>query len=384
MSIPRTYISVRISGTPVRKGGFVPIVNINDAFFELSDTYPSALCRDACLYSLSVLPDMTVYKLVFYKMRHHNDVGEARLVIGFSIPAGFRLSDGIDAAGVLHTLLEAFVSNFAVALDDGSFEFRFGRFDTDALERICNSIALIPTDRRRVVMNNGGPRGAVEVKREDIASALADNDNDRLSEISELLVAEHINTSLAGVAVTLRTDEQDASPADGEEEVVSPLSDTNDMQESASTQEAQPGLDTPAGESSDDIVNRSADYADDAIADQRRRRWPVLLAGVLIGAVVTFVAIGILQKHTSTADAASESLIVADTAAVVNADTVAPVVTETVYVEKKVIVRQPKPRRTATVKSQAVAPAAPVETAPQQEEVPAKTLKYDPEEERSL
>lgn len=386
MSIPLTYISVRISGTPVRKGGFVPIVNINDAFFEMSDTYPSALCRDACLYSLSVLPDMTVYKLVFNKMKHHNDVGDARLVIGFSIPAGYRLPDGVDAAGVLHSLLEAFVNNFAVALDDGSFEYRFGRFDTDALERICNSIALVPTDSQRVVMNSAAPRGAAEVAREDIAFVLADTADVRLSEISELLVAEHINTSLAGVSVTLRAEAEDTAPTDGDEEVevVSQATDTIDMQASVSAQEAAPVVDTPVGELSGNIDNTGSDYADDSAPDRGRRRWPVLLAGILIGAVVTFVIIGMLQKHTSPSDVTAGSPIVADTAAAIKPDTVAPVVTETVFVEKKVFVRQPKARKSAAAKSPATAPASTVETTAPQQEVPATTLKYDPEEERSL
>ncbi len=380
MSIPKTYISLRISGTPVRKGGFVPIVNINDAFFEMSDTYPSALCRDACLYSMCLLPDMTVYKLVFNRMRHHDDVGEARLVIGFSIPAGYRLPDGLDTAGVLHTLLEAFINNFAVALDDGSFEYRFGRFDTDALERICNSIQLVPTDRRRVVMNSAAPRGAAEVERDDIAFTLADTDNDRLSEISELLVAEHINTSLAGVAVTLRDDAEDTAATDGEEEEVSPETDMIDGHEAESAQDMEPGSDNPAGET----YSWGNDNVEEDAPEPRRSRWPVLLAGVLIGAVVTFVAVGLFQKHTSPADTTPAPLYGADTAAVVTADTVAPVAAETVYVERRIIVKEPKARRSATVKAPATVTTAPVETPAQQEEAPAKALKYDPEEERSL
>ncbi len=110
----------------------------------------------------------------------------------------------------------------------------------------------------------------------------------------------------------------------------------------------------------------------------------MLLAGVLIGAVVTFVAVGLFQKHTSPADTTPAPLYGADTAAVVTADTVAPVAAETVYVERRIIVKEPKARRSATVKAPATVTTAPVETPAQQEEAPAKALKYDPEEERSL
>lgn len=392
MSMPEQNISVKISGTPVRKGAFIPIVNINEAFFEISDSYPAIMSRDACVYTLSVQSDITVYKLIFNRMRHHGDGADARLVIGFSIPAGYMLPEGIDATGVLHTLLEAFIGSFALALPDGTFEYRFGRLDTGALENIWKSIVLVPAEDHRVLMKDDAPRGAIEVSGDRIATTLSCMDREEYADISELIVAEHINTSVGGIGMVLKDENpiQEYGGADisDDEGVSAPETLDTAPLESGTGLTADPG-DESGAESGDDLHGTGIRYygrTEENESSGRRRIWPSLLAGVFLGAVITYLAFRVFDGNP---DISPDMPPTEDTSAVVRPlDTVAPAKVETVFIEKKVVVekvrRQEKTRpRAVTMPPRRQASEA-ESSASDGERAPAPVYKYDPEAERSL
>lgn len=409
MSMNQRHISIKISGTPVKKGGFIPIVNINDACFDIHDSYPASLTRDACLYSVSVMPDITVYKLVFNRMRH-SDGAAAGLIIGFSIPADSRLPDGNDSAGVLHSILEAFVGSFAVALPDGSFEYRFGRFDTSGIENICSSIELVSCDgNSRTAMKDGDPRGAIEVPANRIAKTLDDIGSVGVDNISELLIGEHINMSLAGIAVSLQNKEQTTDSIYSEDVCMANASvvctdttdgDSDDIAAATSISSddtgpvspilpvdagMHPSLQTEGDKVADSFVV-NANYAD--IYDTRHRRiWPALLAGIFLGAVVALAVVGVLRKDAEPID--RTVVTPADTTVVPAVDTLAPTSSETVYVEKKIIVEVASKRAKSKVAPKVSTPeqessSTSAESAQSQEIRQAPQLKYDPEAERSL
>lgn len=393
MSMPEQNISVKISGTPVRKGAFIPIVNINEAFFEISDSYPAIMSRDACVYTLSVQSDITVYKLIFNRMRHHGDGADARLVIGFSIPAGYMLPEGTDATGVLHTLLEAFIGSFALALPDGTFEYRFGRLDTGALENICKSIVVVPAEGHRVLMKDDAPRGAIEVSGEKIATILSCTDLEEYADISELIVAEHINTSVGGIGMVLKAEnpiQEDRSADISDEEGVSSAPVTLDTAplESGTDLTADPGDESEA-ESGDDLHGTGIRYygrPEENESSRRRRLWPALLAGVFLGAVITYLAFRVFDSNP---DISQDMPPAEDTSAVVQPlDTVAPAKVETIFIEKKVVVekvrRQDKTRPRAVTTSPRRQPSEAESSASDVERAPAPVYKYDPEAERSL
>ena len=403
MSINQRHISIKISGTPVKKGGFIPIVNINDAFFDIHDSYPASLTRDACLYSVSVMPEITVYKLVFNRMRH-SDGAPAGLIIGFSIPARYRLPVGNDSVGVLHSILEAFVGSFAVALQDGSFEYRFGHFDTSGIENISSSIELVPCDDNRTAMKEDDPRGAIEVPADRIAEILDDIGSVALDNVSELLVGVHINMSLAGIAVTLKNNEQPTDSIysedvceDNSSGVCTDIADgdRDDMALTTSvssddTGSVPPILPGAAGMQSS-LQTGGTKYADIVYADsyntRHRRIWPVLLAGILLGAVVALAVVGMLRKDAEPIDSAV--VTTADTTVVPAVDTLVPASSETVYVEKKIIVEVASKRAKSKVTPGISTPetassATSAESAQSQEIRQAPQLKYDPEAERSL
>lgn len=406
MSMAKKHISIRISGTPVKKVGFLPIVNINDAYFEMHDEYPQALTREASLYSVAILPDLTVYKLVFNRMRH-SDGTVARLVIGFSVPAGYRLPSGTDAAGVLNMLLEAFLGNFAKEYPDGSFEFCIGRMDTSVFEKISTAIELCPSDERRMVMKEGAPRGGIEVPGDMIGATLDKIVRSGAEGVSELLVGEHLNMPLAGVTVALSQDDPSAAPAS-----VDPVADSgivfNDHgQECVSDNGAGVAAPVTPDEADTNPGDKQADNGqplmstsvltpagDDIVTDQnsgcqtvhaRRRPWPALLTGILLGAAI---ATAVMWQMLKDKDQVAPTMA-NDTAVVFPADTVSPVQPETVYVEKKVIVEKParKAARKSSSKPSATqaASSVPVQELSEPQETPQiPQLKYDPEAERSL
>lgn len=391
MSMPEQNISVKISGTPVRKGAFIPIVNINEAFFEISDSYPAIMSHDACVYTLSVQSDITVYKLIFNRMRHHGDGSDARLVIGLSIPAGYMLPEGTDATGVLHTLLEAFIGSFALALPDGTFEYRFGRLDTGALENICKSIVLVPAEGHRVSMKEDAPRGAIEVSGDMIATILSCMDLEEYADISELIVAEHINTSVGGIGMVLKAENpirEDSSAEMSDDEGVSAPEMMDAPLESGTDLTAYPG-DESETESEGDLHGTGIRYyerPEENESSGRRRIWPALMAGVFLGAVITYLAFRVLDSKP---DISQDVPPTEDTSAVVQPlDTVAPAKVETVFIEKKVVVekvrRQEKTRPRAVTTPPRRQPSEAEASAPDGERAPAPVYKYDPEVERSL
>ena len=190
-----TYISLRISGSMRRQGGFVPIV-IAGAVFPLSPQEESVVMdRPLAMNEKQALAfrhreKYILYQLIDTQVRSFDAATDGRLSIAVAIPSDKQLAGGKSPYTLLREVHQLFCSKYMTEQPDGTHVFRNVDADSDIFRQILD---LYPTEPRTltryVPMAQQGLTGTVHVDPDKLEAFFADTQYSEFKPFSEILVA---------------------------------------------------------------------------------------------------------------------------------------------------------------------------------------------------
>lgn len=216
------YLSAKICGTPIRKGGFIPIVNINDAAFDVADIYSAAVSSEREYYTFAVLPRLSVFKLIFTHISTPGSSFAAPVVVCISVPRGYALPQGVSPCLVLSQLKDAFLAQFAMPKDECGdwYEYSIKTLDTEPLEAVCSAYPLEAVADDGYSMDINGPRAALDADYDTISAVMAqDTHSDVFAPYSEIILAPRVNNAVVRHTISLNDiirplEEESPQPSD--------------------------------------------------------------------------------------------------------------------------------------------------------------------------
>lgn len=186
------YISLKIYGNPEANGGFMPLCLFNSPAFDIVDAFYTGYDANSYFFSVKVEKMQVVYKLMKNNVRSYNSNRAGSLVIGFSIPRGYKLEQGYDPFDVIMALKDKFLATSMTCRDKANetYEFNSGSIDATAIEETARQFTLTPGASPYYPMTEGGPVGCITCPEEQIEQLLKDIQCRNLSKFSEVVIAE--------------------------------------------------------------------------------------------------------------------------------------------------------------------------------------------------
>ena len=142
------YISVKVLGNPDANSGCNTIAMFNSPLFTLHETQTpgSEFCyNNQFVFTIKIEPLQVVYKIRTQKVKSNGSARQGDLIIGFSIPKGYKLGGNLSPYDVLIKLKETFLSRCTSYKEFGGGFYEFNKvIDTKVLDDVAQSIALVP------------------------------------------------------------------------------------------------------------------------------------------------------------------------------------------------------------------------------------------------
>lgn len=157
-------ISLRISGTKVRKAGFAPIVAIGIIPpAEEHNLDRSLQVSERPGFILKQTGDYVIYNAVDCRVRPVDDDASGRMSVAISIPAGMQLADGESPYRLLMEIYNFFRSNYMSPLTDGRDVFTNGEVDAEPFRAILGRYSLEERKGRYIAMSPSGMSGRLQL-----------------------------------------------------------------------------------------------------------------------------------------------------------------------------------------------------------------------------
>lgn len=197
------YISVRVCGNPHSNSGFDLLVLVNSPSFEIKDKVYNGFAENSYFFSVIIEKTKVVYKLIKNNVRSHGASREGMLVIGYSVPRGYKFVGDVGPYQVMMALKDKFLSSCMTCKDamTDTYEYNDGIIDNNVLDSVIQQYPLEPCDGPYSEMISTGPVGYLALSEDLIDKFLRDPHYPELRSFSEVLVAPHVAASTSCVAI---------------------------------------------------------------------------------------------------------------------------------------------------------------------------------------
>ncbi len=180
-------ISLRISGTKVRKAGFAPLVAIGiippaeehnlDRSLQVSER-PGFILKQTGEY--------VIYNAVDCRVRPVDDDAPGRMSVAISIPAGMQLADGASPYRLLMEIYSFFRRNYMSPLTDGRDVFTNGEVDSEPFRAILGRYSLEERKGRYIAMSPSGMSGRLQLAESKMEDFFRDSQYPELAAFKEI------------------------------------------------------------------------------------------------------------------------------------------------------------------------------------------------------
>ena len=142
------YISVKVLGNPDANSGCNTIAMFNSPLFTIHETQTpgSEFCfNNQFVFTIKIEPQQVVYKIRTQKVKSFGSARQGDLIIGFSIPKGYKLEGNVSPYDVLIKLKETFLERSTSYKEFGGGFYEFNKIiDTKVLDDVAQSFVLVP------------------------------------------------------------------------------------------------------------------------------------------------------------------------------------------------------------------------------------------------
>ena len=142
------YISVKVLGNPDANSGCNTIAMFNSPLFTIHETQTpgSEFCyNNQFVFTIKIEPQQVVYKIRTQKVKSFASARQGDLIIGFSIPKGYKLEGNVSPYDVLIKLKESFLERCTSFKEFGGGFYEFNKaIDTKVLDDIAQTFTLVP------------------------------------------------------------------------------------------------------------------------------------------------------------------------------------------------------------------------------------------------
>ena len=184
-------ISVKICGNPESNSGFMILLLFNSPSFQIDDVLYSGFDVNSFYFTIKIEADKVVYKLIKNKVRSYGAFREGSLVIGFSIPRGYKLDGGYSPYDVLIALKDSFISSCMTCKDPVAdvYEYKKGPISPDILNSTIEKFTISPAIAPYRPMTIGGQKAYMTASLADIRLLMNDVHYSAFSAYGEIILA---------------------------------------------------------------------------------------------------------------------------------------------------------------------------------------------------
>ena len=175
----------------------MPIATFNSPNFQILDVVYGGFHMNSYFFSIKIEPTQVIYKIIKNNVRSSGSARQGSLVIGMSIPKGYKLNGNVSPYDVLKNLLDTFLSSCMICKDaaTSAYEYINGIIKPTIMDEVARQYQLVryagPHRSMRIDLQSVGYIMADEAK---IRQLLSDVQYPAFANFSEVLVA---NTSSA-------------------------------------------------------------------------------------------------------------------------------------------------------------------------------------------
>ena len=190
-------ISVKVCGNPESRGGFGPILLLNNPSFVVEDQFYVGFDKNSFFFTITTYPTQTVYKLVKNNVRSSGAFRVGSLVIAISIPKNYKLEGGYTPYDVLCALKDEFLKKCMTCKDPvrETYEYNAGKIDGHVLDEVVSKFTLTDSRAPYRVMTPNGPVGYIEETEEKIKEFFQDVNYPEFVKFKEVVVATTVHTT---------------------------------------------------------------------------------------------------------------------------------------------------------------------------------------------
>ena len=124
----------------------MPIAIFNSPNFQVQDVVYGGFHMNSHFFSVRIEPAQTIYKIYKNNVRSHGAIRQGSLVIGMSIPKGYKLAGTDTPYDVLMKLMNTFLALCMTCKDQATktYEYNSEYINTDVLNEVAKQFQLIP------------------------------------------------------------------------------------------------------------------------------------------------------------------------------------------------------------------------------------------------
>lgn len=191
-------ISLRISGTKVRKGGFAPLVTVGVLPAAENDKLDRSVSdNERPGFIVRHTPGYIIYNAVDCNVRSADADAPGTLSIAVTIPADKQLSEGRSPYDLLMELYNYYKSNYMTPLSDGRDSFVNTDADPEPFRGILGRYQLEDRKGRYVVMNPAAPAGRMRAAGVQMSELLRDSQYPEFANFREIEIGVTGNSTPA-------------------------------------------------------------------------------------------------------------------------------------------------------------------------------------------
>ena len=190
------YISIKISGNQYANSGYNPLVWFNSPPFILEDKEFSGFDKNPYYFSVRIENACVIYKLHRNRVKSNKGLRDGKLVIGISIPKGYRLAGGKTPYDVLVRLMDTFMSSCMTCTNpnDSVFEFNEQLINYQIFDELAMEYVLEPYVGPYYPMS-GSNEGYIVAEEKNIKLLMSDVQYSCFSSYKEVIIAESAQTN---------------------------------------------------------------------------------------------------------------------------------------------------------------------------------------------
>ena len=170
----------------------MPIAIFNSPNFQVLDVVYGGFHMNSHFFSVKIEPAQTIYKVYKNNVRSHGAIRQGSLVIGMSIPRGYKLAGTDTPYDVLMKLMNTFMALCMTCKDQTTktYEYNSEYINTDVLNEVAKQFQLIPhKGPHRPMRMDSQNIGYITADEAKIRQFMADVQYPAFTNFGEVLVA---------------------------------------------------------------------------------------------------------------------------------------------------------------------------------------------------